>query len=81
MNLGLAYNDLGRYEEALEELNHAISISPAFTTTYMVKSSVLLLLGRAEEAIDTLNTLLSLDNKLKSIPLEFIHSEKSRCYL
>jgi tetratricopeptide (TPR) repeat protein len=51
-NLGLAYNDLGRYTEAIEEFSQAIKIKPYFGRAYFNLGFSYGSLGRLPEAIE-----------------------------
>jgi TolB-like protein len=46
------FRDLGRREEALAQINHAIEISPAFASAYITKSEIMSwLFGRPDEGL------------------------------
>lgn len=51
INLGFAYQDLNRFEDALAEYRAAIEIDPKFAPAHYNVGNVLYILGRNEEAI------------------------------
>ncbi len=59
-NLANAYRDLGQPEEALENYDRAIAISPNYYFAYLAKGKVLARLGREAEAREVLEEALTL---------------------
>jgi tetratricopeptide (TPR) repeat protein len=51
MNKGLSLNNLGRFEEALDCLNHALTLNPLEALPWYNKGMALKNLGRFEEAL------------------------------
>jgi protein O-mannosyl-transferase len=62
--LGLAFANVGRFDEAIEELKRAIEISPYYGGPYLNLGVVYYRLGRYEEAIQAYQKAISLDTNL-----------------
>jgi tetratricopeptide (TPR) repeat protein len=56
-----AFNDLRRYEEALQDLNRALELDPNNTQALATRGNTYLLIERNEEALQVLNRALQLD--------------------
>jgi tetratricopeptide (TPR) repeat protein len=64
--IGLAKASQGKYEEAIEEYERAIELSPGFARAYNNMGLALERLGREEEAIEAYETALKKDPELAS---------------
>src|SRR6185369_6971010 len=63
INLGNWYNELGRYEEAIEAFTNVTRIAPKFAYAYFSRSLLNLYLGRGDFAGDDASKLLDLAHK------------------
>ena len=52
MNLGGALRDLGRLEEALDQYTHVTRVQPDYAPAFRARGMMLVMLGRAEEALE-----------------------------
>jgi tetratricopeptide (TPR) repeat protein len=59
-NLGVDYDDIGRYEEALEAYNKAIKIKPDYHEAWSNKGNALRKLGRYNEALEACNKAIEI---------------------
>lgn len=60
-NRGMAYNDKGKYKEAIEDFSRSIERSPLKGITYSNRGNAYLYLGRYEEAIKDYEKSIKLD--------------------
>ncbi len=59
-NRGIAYNDLGDYERAIDDYNQAIGLDPEFAFAYKNRGNAYAYLGDYERAIDDYNQAIAL---------------------
>ncbi|WP_370623320.1 tetratricopeptide repeat protein [cf. Phormidesmis sp. LEGE 11477] len=63
VNRGRTYRQLGRYEEALEDLNKAIEIDSEYAFAIASRGETYRQLGRYEEALEDLNKAIEIDDE------------------
>jgi len=62
-NTGIALSNLGRYDEAIEAYQQAISVDPKFPISYYGLGNALSALGRYDEAIEAYQQAIGVDPK------------------
>ncbi len=68
--LGLAYNDIGRYQQAVFHAERGLELDPNNPSVHRDYANVLLFLGRYDEAIDQLEQAVALAPNLVSLRFE-----------
>lgn len=57
-SIAVCYLNMGKYEDALQEIDHAIAMTDSNTKSYQVKAQILLALGKNGEALSILENLI-----------------------
>jgi tetratricopeptide (TPR) repeat protein len=64
--IGMVYGKLGKYPEALESLDRAVKLNPAFPMTYFTRGNVYAQQGNKAQAAEEYRHALSLDSQLQA---------------
>ena len=74
-NLGIAYGELGKHQEAIESYKQAIRIDPDFAMAHFNLGDAYLDLNRKSYALDQYKILKKLDTELANELFDKIYSE------